>query len=116
MSIRSIDMQVLIPRATEAQKHQNNITQQGSLQQQQLAEQMQKTAEVRQHQVQSLVKSQGGLVERDESKDQQSKHRSNRDPQQNPTTSQVDICDQESTDSTAVSQDPVLGHIVDIKT
>ncbi|SMC65523.1 hypothetical protein [Sporomusa malonica] len=115
MSIRSIDMQVLIPRATEAQKHQSSITQQGTLQQQQFAEQMQKIAEVRQQQVQGLVKGQGGKVERDETKDQHSKQRSNRYPQQNTADGQVEISDQENSENAAIGQDPVLGHIIDIK-
>ncbi|HWR43138.1 hypothetical protein [Sporomusa sp.] len=113
MSIRSIDMQVLIPRATEAQKHQSNIVQQGALQQQQFAEQMQKTAEVRQHQVQDIVKSQGGKVKRDETKDNPP---SNSYPRKNTAANQVETAEQENAENTVIGQDPILGHIIDIKT
>ncbi|WP_425060884.1 hypothetical protein SCACP_16410 [Sporomusa carbonis] len=116
MSIRSIDMQVLIPRATEVGKHQQNIAQQSTVQQQQFAEQMQKTAEVRQHQVQSLVKSQGGKVERDETKEKQSKHRSNGYLRQDTAIDRDDTADHENTENTTVGRDPALGHIIDIKT
>ncbi|QDR80520.1 hypothetical protein SPTER_18480 [Sporomusa termitida] len=110
VSIRSIDMQVLIPRATEVQKHQNTIAQQGTLQQQQMAEQMQKTAEVRQHQVQDIEKSQSGRVNRDETKDERS---SSSYPRQEPAANQVETDEKENPVS---GQDPVLGHIIDIKT
>lgn len=115
MSIRAIDMQVLIPRATEAQKQQSNINQQGALQQQQFAEQMQKLAQVRQQQVQGMVKSQGGKVERDDTKEQDSKQRSKRYPQQKVGDSQAEVAEREKAENSASGQDPVLGHIIDIK-
>ena len=109
VSIRSIDMQVLVPRATEVQKQQNTMVQQGVLQQQQIAEQMQKTAEIRQHQVQDIEKSQSGRVNRDEEKEERSSHHPRKDLAAN----------QLKTDEDEISisgQDPVLGHIIDIKT
>lgn len=111
MSIRSIDMQVMIPRATEAQKQQSNLAQQNSLQQQQFAEQLQKEVQLRQQQVQKLAKSQGGRVERDESQEKQNKHRSEDYPRQQAAANVED--DQEDVGG---AQNPVLGHVIDIKT
>ncbi|HWR08197.1 hypothetical protein [Sporomusa sp.] len=113
MSIRSIDMQVLIPRATEVQKHQSNIVQQGALQQQQFAEEMQKTAEVKQHQVQDILKSQNSKVKRDETKDNQS---SNSYSRKGTALNQVETEEQENAENNVIGEDPILGHIIDIKT
>ncbi len=110
VSIRSIDMQVLVPRATEVQKQQNTMVQQGTLQQQQIAEQMQKTAEIRQHQVQDIEKSQSGRVNRDEAKEERS---SQHYPRKDLAANQLETDEEENSIS---GQDPVLGHIIDIKT
>ena len=107
-------MQVLIPKATEVGKQQNNLAQQSTLQQQQFAEQMQKTAQVRQQQVQGIAKGQGGKVERDETKDKHTKHP--RNYAQNSDKSQKESPEPENFEDTIINQDPVLGHIIDIKT
>ncbi len=114
MSIRSIDMQVLIPKATEVGKQQNSLAQQSTVQQQQFAEQMQKTAEMRQHQVQGLTKSQGGKVERDEQKDKSNSQRQD-NPEENNKAAATELLEQENTEN-SVGRDPILGHIIDIKT
>lgn len=115
MSIRSIDMQVLIPKATEVGKQQSNIAQQGTLQQQQFAEQMQKTAAVRQQQVQEIVKGQGGKVEREETKDRHTKQ--SRHYAQSNDKQQKDLLEPDNIeDDASINYDPVLGHIIDIKT
>lgn len=110
MSIRSIDMQVLIPRATEVQKQQNTLGQQSTLQQQQIAEQLQKTAEIRQHQVQDVEKSQSGRVNRDETAEERS---ASYYPRKEPAAKPVETEEEENPVS---GRDPVLGHIIDIKT
>ena len=112
MSIRSIDMQVLIPKATEVGKQQNNLAQQSTVQQQQVAEQMQKTAEVRQQQVQGLAKGEGGKVKREEPKE---KHNHNH-RRGNYGLNQHDLPEQENPEDEPMSKDPVLGHVIDIKT
>lgn len=112
MSIRPIDMQVLIPRSTEVGVQQNNIAQQSTLQQQQFAEQMAKVAEVRQQQVQSIAKGQGGKVEREGSKEKNNRRQSAQAEQKGSTDSEELV--EEETES--VRLDPILGHIIDIKT
>lgn len=112
MSIRPMDMQVLIPKATEVGKQQNNLTQQSTLQQQQFAEELKKTVQVRQQQVQGMDKSQGNKVERDENQ-KHKKHphnyaRNHDQPKESP--------EQEDPEGTIVGQDPLRGHIIDIKT
>lgn len=115
MSIRSIDMQVLIPKAMEVGKQQNNLTQQSTIQQQQFAEQMAKTAAVRQHQVQSIVKGQGNKIERD---GKQGKNNKQQDRDDLVSTNNAASKESPETGDSAeeVRADPVLGHIIDIKT
>lgn len=113
MTIRPIDMQVLIPKATEVGKQQNTLAQQNTVQQQQLAEQMQKTAEMRQQQVQGTNKGEGGKVKRDETKDKRNNYRRGN---YETSSSLSDSPNQESPEDAAVTQDPILGHVVDIKT
>ena len=69
MNIRSIDLQVLIPRATDASRVQQQQNQQPIVQQQQAAEQQQQLAANRQHQVQALVKSEGKKIDGDNEKE-----------------------------------------------
>lgn len=106
-------MQVLIPKATEVGKQQNSLAQQSTVQQQQFAEQMQKTAEIRQHQVQGMVKSQGGKVKREEQRDKSNQRQGN--PEGNNEVVPTELSDQENTEN-SVGHDPILGHIIDIKT
>lgn len=114
MSIRSIDMQVLIPKATEVGKQQNNLTQQSTLQQQQFSEEMKKMVLVRQQQVQGMEKSQGSKVEREETKDKHKKRSPNY--AHNPDKLEKELPEQENTESTNIGKDPLRGHIIDIKT
>lgn len=115
MSIRPIDMQVLIPKATEVGIQQNNLVHQSTLQQQQFAEQMEKTAQVRQQQVQGIVKSQGGKVERDDKK-RKNKQRYGSDPNRERNQFPEESMELENSDDLTTMSDPILGHIVDIKT
>jgi hypothetical protein len=105
-------MQVLIPKATDVGFQQNNLVQQSALQQQQFAEQMAKTAEVRQQQVQGIVKGQGGKIERDEKKERNNKRQSG-DASQNRSAASEESLEVEAE---SMKQDPILGHIIDIKT
>lgn len=65
MSIRSIDLQVLIPRSTEASRTQQQQQNSPALQQQQVSEHNQQVATARQQQVQQLDKSENKSVHRD---------------------------------------------------
>lgn len=102
MTIRSIDLQVLIPRVTEVSKVQQIADHQGALQQQQGAEQWQKLAATRQQQVQKSPQNAGGKVDPDADKERHqgdnkkgSRHRE---------------------DEAEDSPDPIRGHTIDIKT
>ncbi|CUH96116.1 hypothetical protein P22_2204 [Propionispora sp. 2/2-37] len=107
MNIRSIDLQVLIPRATEVAKTQNTFDQQNTVNQQQSAEQWQKISADRQHQVQNTPKNEGGKIkERGESPSQH---------QQQHAQSHSAHAEQEE-DEGIKSEDPVRGHTIDIRT
>ena len=116
MSIRAIDMKVMIPKATEVGTQQNNLAHQGTLQQQQFAEQMEKAAQVRQHQVQSSEKAQGGKVERDDKKENSNNKRGGSDLNQNHNVVSQKSLESENSEQGTMPPDPVLGHIIDIKT
>ncbi|WWV70571.1 hypothetical protein SOV_18660 [Sporomusa ovata DSM 2662] len=107
-------MQVIIPKATEVGTQQNNLAHQGTLQQQQFAEQMEKAAQVRQHQVQSVEKGQGGKVERDDKKE--NNKRGDSDLNQNHNVVSQKSLESENSEQEIMPPDPVLGHIIDIKT
>lgn len=110
MNIRPMDMQVLIPRATEIAKSQNHLDQQGVLQQQQFSEQLQKMAENRQRQVQSTSKNEGGKIKGDQERE---KHPSQQQGESENTQKHAGADTAENTPS---NMDPVRGHTIDIKT
>lgn len=112
MSIQSIDLQVLIPKSTEVGKAQNIVDRQDTLQQQHIAEQWKSISTKRQQQVQSTAKNEGGKVGREqESKDpkQPKQEQSNSNNRANNNTD-LDKVNHASND------DPVRGHLIDIKT
>lgn len=113
MSIRPVDLQVLIPRTTDVGKYQQTADHQLINQQQQFAEQLQQAARDRQHQVQSTPKDEGGKVRRDD--DQKEKNGHDGRNHQNPQEAQTKQSLQEGHDA-AQSEDPVRGHLIDIKT
>ncbi len=82
MNIRSVDMQVLIPKATEVGKSQALLEHQSTLQQQYGAEKLQKTADHQLNQVQDTKKSEGGKVKREEARDKQRGSRQDRREQE----------------------------------
>lgn len=108
MSIRSIDLQVLIPRATEASKNQQTNDHQNSLQQQQQSEAWRQIAANRQHQVQNTPKSAGGKIEQEREKEKR------REQDQKKESSDHHSGAQDSSKDTIA--DPALGHSIDIKT
>lgn len=110
MNIRSVDLQVLIPRATDVSKTQQIADHQSSLQQQQFAEQWQQISAKRQQQVQSTAKSEGGKVQNE--KKEQGKQKGHKHHQQDEL---LDITDDETANHASL-EDPVRGHTIDIKT
>lgn len=81
MNIRSIDLQGLIPRSTEASKMQQQHDHQPVVQHQQAAEQLQQLATLRQHQVQGMEKTEKKKVNRDNKKEEQKEQARKQAPQ-----------------------------------
>ena len=109
VTINSIDLQVLIPRATDVGKSQQVINQQDTVQQQQFAGQWKEIADHRQHQVQGTPKSEGGKVGREK----QAKEHENPNEQKKQDKSRNAEADKVNR---ASNEDPVRGHVIDIKT
>lgn len=109
MTINSIDLQVLIPRATDVGKSQQVLNQQDTLQQQQFAGQWKEIADNRQHQVQGTPKNEGGKVgrEKEAKEHKNSNEQKQRDKNNNADADKV---------NRASNEDPVRGHVIDIKT
>ena len=107
MSIRSIDLQVLIPRATEASRTQQLNDQQAALQQQQHAAQWQQLSTVRQQQVQRTPQSAGAKVDADAKRE----GRNHSEKRQEDARTAAD-----EGDGLDGGLDPLRGHHIDIKT
>ncbi|MDF2636154.1 MAG: hypothetical protein K0R78_3028 [Pelosinus sp.] len=111
MSINPIELQVLIPKSTEVGKAQQVVNRQDTLQQQHAAEQWKDISTNRQQQVQSTAKNEGGKVGREKHAKEQNhspKEQHHKNKEQNNTDS--DKVNRASKD------DPVRGHLIDIKT
>lgn len=106
MSLRSIDLQVALPKVQEAGQGHRTQNQQDT-NQQQFASQFQKQTEQQQKQVQNSPKSEGAQVRKEgRSSSQENKH----DPK--------DDCHQldgSAKDELTVAKDPNLGHSIDIR-
>ena len=109
MNIRSIDLQVLIPRTTDVAKSQAVNDRQGMQQQQQFAEQFQKITTELQHQVQSTAKSTGSKIERDG-------HRNRQNPQDSHPGKDKTFQQEEQAENAVDQPDPIRGHNIDIVT
>ena len=107
MNIRSIDLQVLIPRTTEVSKTQQILENQSSLQQQQFAEEWRNIATLRQQQIQHTSQTEEGVIrDRDSGNDHQKKENEKPKRKKNANGSVKDT----------TGSDPVRGNIIDIKT
>lgn len=113
MNIRPIDMQTLIPRATDAGKVQQQANEQPILQQQQFEEQLRQLNDQKQHQVQKTPQTEGGKVSARKPKDEEKEHHKNQQSSSDNTKS-VLVSNDDSENIT--SRDAVLGHFIDIKT
>ncbi|MDF2500609.1 MAG: hypothetical protein K0Q77_1323 [Anaerosporomusa subterranea] len=111
MNIRSIDLQVLIPHATEVSKIQHTANQQTASQQHDFASQWQKISQDRQQQVQTINQSEGGKIK--EKKEAQDKRRD-----QGRTKEQAQRKDGrvQPPHAPQAFPDTSLGHTIDIKT
>ena len=111
MTIKPVDLQVLIPRVTEVGKTQHVTDHQDILQQQQFAGQWQQISGKRQKQVQSTVNSEEGKVNREKHPKEQSHSRNGqKDQDVNHGHINADMVNHAS------SEDPVRGNLIDIKT
>ncbi len=114
MSIRPIELQVLIPRVGEIGKVQQISDRQMLLQQQQVADQWINISQRRNNQVQNVNKSEAKKIHnedqnRNSSADTEQQYETDQSsPEQD--VSKLTVANHPSND------DPILGHIVDIKT
>lgn len=106
MTVRSIDMQVLIPRATEVSRVQQITDQQTSLQQQQFAQQLQAVVAHRRQYAQPLAKTDHAAVH-DQGARQEG--REQREAERHQPSMHADDVDDGGTE-------PSKGHIIDIRT
>lgn len=108
MTVRSIDMQVLLPKIAEANRSQPIQNQQSQTEQQQFAAQFQKKVEIQKHQVQNSSKSEGTKI----GEDNQQKSNSNRQEMRHKEAgTEADTEDESKIDA----KDPRKGKIFDIK-
>jgi len=111
LTIRPVDLQVLIPRVTEVGKTQHITDHQDTLQQQQFAGQWQQIAAKREQQVQGTTKSDDSKVGRENHPKEQS-HSHNEQKHQGVKQSNIEA----DMVNHASSEDPVRGNLIDIKT
>ena len=113
MNIRSVDLQVLVPKTTEVGKSQASLNQQSVLQQQYGAEKIQKMSEQQLNQVQHTKKNEGAKVQREE--DFREKQQESRRNQQRRKRAGIDVR-AESDDAGHSVEQGRRGQIIDIKT
>lgn len=110
MTIRPVDLQVMIPRVTEVSKTQHTMNQQDTLQQQQFEGKWQQISTKREHQVQGTEKSDASKVgerHQEEQKNSKDGKKHTDDKQGKKDTDQINHPSHE---------DPVRGNLIDIKT
>lgn len=83
MSIRPIDMQVMIPKTSEIGKTQQAELQKPNSEQMQFSEQIQKHVTQNQQQVPETNKSEKNIIREDESKKNQSSNKNNKNNKNN---------------------------------
>lgn len=104
MTVRSVDMQVLLPKIQEIGKNQQVQNQQDQSQQQQFASQMQKQTEKQKHQVQNSLKPEGNKIT---AGNEQGKQQQKQKPQEEGARDNLE-------EETGV-KDPDKGNLLDIK-
>lgn len=117
MNIRPIDLQVMIPRATDAAKVAALNDRQAVTQQQQIAEHAKQTANEKQHQVQTALPGNpsGKVTTEDlnqEKQQEQQPHGEQDDKQGKGGQSEEEAARKHA----AKPADPIRGHTIDIKT
>lgn len=115
MNIRPVDLQIIIPKATEVGKTQASINQQSLIQQQYSEENNQKIADKRLHQVPETFKNEGGKIQKDEShrKKQKNSHKDNHN--KDAKEPELEIGEGSEQDK-LLGKEYLRGQFVDIKT
>ncbi len=108
MTIRPVDLQVVIPRVTEVSKTQHTLNQQETLQQQQFEGKWQQISEKREHQVQGTKKSEESRVGEKHPKEQNH----SKDGKKHGEAGKKD----HDHGNHPSHEDPVRGNLIDIKT
>lgn len=107
MNIRSIDLQVLIPKTAEVAKIQQNINQQPAIAQEEFAAIWQQVSSDNQRKIQKAPSSEGGKINRG--------NEHSRKQSENETDNQQELSAENKNESNAKEQtDPVRGHHIDI--
>jgi len=115
MNIRPMDLQVIIPHATDVAKVANATDRQTVLQQQEFAEQWKQIAEQRQQQVQTLKKVDSGKVSNENLQKENQQNQGQRQGREGKDSSQeADTLD--AVKQLTVAGDPIRGRTIDIKT
>ncbi len=110
MNIGPVELQVIIPKATEVGKVQNQLNQQAVLTQDQNTEQWQHIAANRRQQVQTAEKSSGGVIRRKPEGERH--HREQQQPPFSSSRAKSPTKKNEQNDT----EDPLRGHLLDIRT
>lgn len=110
MSINPVELQVLIPKSVEVGKAQNVANRQDILQQQHVAEQWNGISENRQQQVQRTDKNEGGKIGKEKNGKQQNSSPDNGKNKKDRKRAE------DSAANRASHEDPIRGHMIDIKT
>lgn len=105
MSLRPVDLQVLLPQVSEVNRNQPVQNQQGQTQQQQFAAQLQKQAEMQRQQIQESDKTEGSKIDK-EARDRH--HGKGEEGGENHKNTPED-------DQKANVKDPSKGNLLDIK-
>ena len=113
MSIRPVDLQVILPHATDAGKVQANQNTQSNTMQQVFAEKLQKEAQLKQNQVQESPKGEFGKVNRDKEKEDSHSKKQKKEKEEN---SNMNLAEEtyEKDLKTKRSLNPVIGNNLDI--
>lgn len=110
LTIRPVDLQIVIPRVTEVGKTQHTTDHQDTLQQQQFEGKWQQISTKRQQQVQSTTKSEDGKVGEKHAKEQNHSSNNKKQEQNAPEKNDTEQSNHPS------NKDPVRGKLIDIKT
>jgi len=110
LTIRPIDLQVLIPKVTEVGKNQHTTDHQDTLQQQQFEGKWQQISAKREHQVQGAAKSEESKVGEKHAKEQNHSKNGKKSGDDMQGKNDADMVNHPS------HEDPVRGNLIDIKT